>query len=158
MYAFLLLPPFQSKCRTWLLIGFYKKFHTLPPSSIFPLQASSPTPCPPAFFPSFLSCLTSPLQSSPILSSLYLLPFLSGAAFASFFSVSRLIKASFCFNKGKCVPKWGGGVGGWGITPAVKRVTFSPHYRILGLEMPLEIKHLRGSQTQLVGDDTLGTI
>ena len=120
-----------------------------------PFTSLLPLSLPPTFFPSFVVCyLSSPLQSLPILSSLlYLLPSLPGAAFASFFSVSRLIEASFCFNKGKSVPK-----GGKKVTPAAKRVTFSSHYRILGLEMPLELKCLRGSQTRLVGDDTLGTI
>lgn len=118
------LPPFQLNAE----LGFYWFLQEISHSpSLFhiPFTSLLPHSLLPCLFPSFSSPVFPLPFSLPDSSSLYLLPFLSsGAAFASFFSVSRLIKASFCFNKGKSVPKWGGG-GGWGITPAVKSDIFS---------------------------------
>ena len=140
--CFLAFAPFPIQMQNLASYWFLQEISHSPSLFHIPFTSLLPLSLPPTFFPSFVVCyLSSPLQSLPILSSLlYLLPSLPGAAFASFFSVSRLIEASFCFNKGKSVPK-----GEKKITPAAKRVTFSSHYRILGLEMPLELKCLRGS-------------
>lgn len=114
-----------------LLTDFHRKFHTRSPSSIFPL--SPPSPCPSVFLPSFLllsflSPFIFPLSLPPFTSPYFSLelprsPFLCG-----------LIKACLCFNKGKTLPKEKK------IHTAAKRVTMSSHYRLLGWEVPLEIR------------------
>lgn len=147
MYAFFAFAPsiqMQNLASYW----FPTRISTLSslPYSLYKL--SSPLPALPSS--PFLSCLLS-LQFSPhSLSSLYLLPFLSSSCFRFFLfcsnyqSIFILTKASLSLSGGES-------------QSAAKRVTFSPHYRILGWKCPLEITS-RGSQTQLVGDDTLGTI
>lgn len=117
-----------------LLTDFHQQFHTHSPSSVFPLPF--PSPWPSLFLPSspllsFLSPFIFPLSQPPFTAP----PFLPGAPTFPF-PVSRLIKASLCFNKGKTLLKKIKKK----IHIAAKRVTFSSHYRILGLEVPLEVK------------------
>lgn len=151
--CFLTFAPFPVQMQNLASYWFPQEISHSPSLFHFSFMSLLPLSLPTTFFPSFVSYLSSPLQSSLILSSLLyplqpspelllLLSFLWAGPSKHLFV---LTKTSLSLNGGK-------------ITPAAKRVTFSPHYRILGLEMPLEIKHLRGSQTRLVGDDTLGTI
>lgn len=127
------VPVSNPNAELGLLTDFHKKFHTHSPSSIYPL--SLPLIVPPFSTPLFYSFPSFPLLSLSFSVPHSTAPILPWSSHISLFCkwisskyLCVLTRASLSLREKK-------------NHTAVKRITFSSQFRILGLEVSLEIKY-----------------